>query len=174
MPGSVACPLTIEPLTAQAFAPFGAVIQASAATEVYAINAGSANRYHAIARVDCSADGGEPVISLVRAQPRQLPFDIVMLERHPLGSQAFVPLGKAAFIVVVASAPDATPRAFLAMDGQGVNFHRGTWHHPLLALATATDFLVIDRSGTGVNNDEVPLGQVYRLQRDALPEHLDA
>lgn len=161
--------LAIEPLTATAFAPFGDVIEADAASEVFPINDGTAQRHHAIARVDCAALDGEPLISLVRAQPRALPFDIVMLERHPLGSQAFVPLSPSRYIVVVAAAPDAPPRAFLAADGQGINYRRGVWHHPLLALEQASDFLVIDRGGAGDNCDEVQLTGVYRLSRDAWP-----
>jgi len=158
--------LPIEPLTRAAFAPFGDVIEAAAARGDYPINDGTAQRHHDIARIDCNAGDGHGLISIVHAQPRELPFAIVMLERHPLGSQAFVPLSPARYIVVVAESPEAAPRAFLASGGQGINYHRGTWHHPLLALDAAADFLVIDRGGDGGNCDEATLPHPYRLLRE--------
>jgi ureidoglycolate lyase len=147
--------LVVEALTPDAFAAFGDVIDAGAARTAYAVNDGTAQRFHALGRVDC--DGGTPVLSIFRAQPRPLPFAITMLERHPRGSQAFVPLSKLPYLVVVATDPQQPPRAFLARDGQGVNFHRGTWHHPLLALERESDFLVVDREGDDDNCDEVVL-----------------
>lgn len=158
-----AAPLRLQALTREAFAPFGDVIEPAAATQTYAINAGSATRFHDLARIDADRDDGRPVLSLFRAQPRTLPFALTMLERHPLGSQAFVPLSPRAYIVVVASAPSALPLAFLARDGQGVNYRAGTWHHPLLALDAVSDFLVIDRAGPGNNCDEAELTSAYLL-----------
>lgn len=155
--------LHIEPLTREAFAPFGDVIETDAAAQTYAINAGTTTRFHDLARIDTGRDGGRPVLSLFRAQPRTLPFPIALLERHPLGSQAFVPLSQRAYLVVVATDPSATPRAFLARDGQGVNYHAGTWHHPLLALGEVSDFLVVDRAGPGNNCDEVELETPFQL-----------
>ena len=137
------------------------------AKATYAINEGTATRYHDLARIDTSSGEGRTVVSIFRAQPRALPFTIGMLERHPLGSQAFVPLGTAPYLVVVGTGADDAPRAFLARDGQGVNFHRGTWHHPLLALERESDFLVIDRGGPGENCDELAFAAAYRI--DALP-----
>lgn len=90
-----------------------------------------------------------------------------MLERHPLGSQAFVPLGGARFIVVVAASPQAMPQAFLAAPGQGVNYRRGVWHHPLIALQQDSAFLVVDRGGEGANCDEVRLENSWQVA--ALP-----
>ncbi len=155
--------LEVEPLTAPAFAPFGDVIDAAAATQRFAINAGTTERFHALARVQTDA-AGHGLISLCRAQPRALPFEVRMFERHPLGSQAFVPLAPLRrWIVVVAADPASPPRAFLARNGQGVNYHRGTWHHPLIALDEVTDFLVIDRGGEGANCDEVALAEPWRI-----------
>jgi len=155
--------LIIEPLSAQAFAPFGDVIATAAASRKFLINAGTAERFHALGQVDC-AEGGRPVISLVRAEPRALPFVIEMLERHPRGSQAFIPQSNALYLIVVAASPDERPRAFLAERGAGVNFHRGTWHHPLLALEATSDFIVVDREGEDDNCDEVELAQRYRIE----------
>jgi ureidoglycolate lyase len=156
--------LRIEPLDADAFAPFGEVIEPAGAKQVYAINDGTAQRFHDLAALDCDSAGGRVILSLFRAQPRPLPFEVAMLERHPLGTQAFVPLDPATrYLVVVSQAPEATPRAFLAAGGRGINLHRGTWHHPLLALERVSDFLVIDRGGPGANCDEVSLPLVWTL-----------
>ena len=155
--------LDVEPLTAAAFAPFGDVIEPASAKATYAINEGTATRYHDLARIDTASGDGRTVVSIFRAQPRAFPFVVEMLERHPLGSQAFVPLGPAPYLVVVGTGADDAPRAFLARDGQGVNFHRGTWHHPLLALELESAFLVIDRAGPGANCDEVRLAVAHRI-----------
>ena len=156
--------LPVEALTRTAFAPFGEVIDAAAAQQVYAINEGTATRYHDLAALDCAQQGGRVVLSLFRAAPRVLPFAVTMLERHPLGSQAFIPVDPATrYLVVVASSPQHTLRAFLAADGQGVNLHRGTWHHPLIALDRSSDFLVLDRDGAGHNCDEATLTTAWSL-----------
>jgi ureidoglycolate lyase len=149
--------LKIEPLTASAFAQFGDVIAADAARKVFAINQGTTQRYHALARVDLV--GGQAAISLAHAQPFALPLTISLLERHPLGSQAFIPLHGTRWVIVVAASLESTPRAFLADRGQGVQYHRGTWHHPLIALDQGGDFLIVDRVGDGDNCEEA------RLQR---------
>lgn len=156
--------LRIEPLSAAAFAPFGDVIESAGAKQIYTINEGTARRFHDLARIDTEAEGGRTIVSLFRAEPRALPFAVTMLERHPLGSQAFVPLDSAVrYLVVVSESPADTPRAFLAANGQGINLRRGTWHHPLLALGRVSDFLVIDRGGPGHNCDEALLAQACRL-----------
>ena len=156
--------LHVEPLTRAAFAPFGEVVAADSASDRYAVNDGTAIRFHDLASIDTAARGGQPVLSIFRAQPRVLPFEVRVLESHPLGSQAFVPLSpETSFVVVVASDPNAAPRAFLARDGQGINYHRGTWHHPLIALGGVSDFLVIDRGGEGHNCDEVALDASWRI-----------
>jgi ureidoglycolate lyase len=142
--------LPVLPLTAEAFAPFGQVISAESAAQRYAINEGTAERFHDLARIDTTRAGGHPVLSLFRATPRPLPLQVQLMERHQLGSQAFVPLGTQRFLVLVAPpgpAPTAQDlRCFIASPGQGVNFDAGTWHHPLIALDGGGDFLVIDRA----------------------------
>jgi len=144
-----ACVLRAEPLTADAFAPYGDVIDVHAARRNHPINDGSAQRYDDLARIDVHEALGQAVVAIVRAQPAQLPVRLHALERHRLGSQLFMPLQRARFLVVVAPAqaehPLADARCFVAMPGQGVQYRRGTWHHPLLALDAATDFLVVDR-----------------------------
>ncbi|MBD5804441.1 Ureidoglycolate lyase [Azoarcus sp. Aa7] len=152
--------LDVEPLTREAFAPFGDVIEASDAAHHFTINGGNTERYHDLAQIEPGL-AGRTIVSIFRGQPRALPFTVTMMERHPLGSQAFVPLSGAPYLVVVAPAGDApdveTVRVFLARGDQGVNYARGVWHHPLLALDGVSDFLVIDRAGEGPNCDEVQL-----------------
>jgi len=150
--------LTPEPLTAAAFEPFGDVIEATDSARKMTINSGFAERFHALARVDLGNTDGGALINIFRAVPRALPFYLSLLERHPLGSQAFMPLAPHPYVVVVApgdAAPDITAmRCFLARPGQGVNYARGTWHHPLLCLYAVCDFMVVDRGGAGHNLDE--------------------
>src|SRR5690606_17481511 len=130
--------LRVQPLERVAFAPFGEVIEPAAAARVRSINEGSASRYDDLAVIDTDAGQGRTTLGIVRAQPRALPFSVRMLERHPLGSQAWLPLDPAArYLVVVAASAADTPLAFLAERGQGVNYRRGTWHHPLLLLDAA-------------------------------------
>lgn len=145
--------LPIEPLTAKVFAPFGEVIQLEGAHH-YPINLGSTERYHDLATIDVSDDDGHPIISLFRGQPRKLPFKIDMMERHPLGSQTFLPLDHFPYLIVVALPGDLKVenlRAFITQGWQGVNYAKNAWHHPLLALEKISDFIVIDRGGEGDN-----------------------
>lgn len=142
------------------------MIAADDAARHYPINAGTTERYHDLAHVDVAAEGGRTLINIFRAQARALPFEVRMLERHPLGSQAFVPLSSQPYLVVVAPAGELDPdavRAFSVEDGRGVNFARGVWHHPLLALA-GCDFLVVDRGGAGHNLDERELPVVRSVE----------
>jgi ureidoglycolate lyase len=148
----------VEPLSATTFAAFGDVIDTQGA-EPFQINDGYALRFDDLAALDLTCGGGKPCVSIFRAVARSLPITIRMLERHPLGSQAFIPLSGHDYLVVVALAEDSEPfesvRAFRANPTQGVNYHRGVWHHPLLALNSGDDFLVIDRKGSGNNLQEM-------------------
>lgn len=150
--------LEVEKLERDAFAPFGDIVE-TRGRKAYSINAGSADRYHGLATVDASENEGRPVVSIVHARPLALPLRVRTMERHPLGSQAFVPLNDSRFLVIVAAAgdpPDARAlRAFISDGRQGINYRRGTWHHPLIALDHETDFLVVDRDGSGDNCEEM-------------------
>ncbi len=154
--------LIASPLTRAAFAPFGDVIQTEGA-ESFPINKGSTERYHDLATVQLHGKDACALISIFRGQPVALPFTVRMLERHPLGSQAFMPLNNRPYLVVVAkadSAPDSDAiHGFIAQGDQGVNYHAGIWHHPLLPLEQDSDFLVVDRGGAGDNCDEYILPQ---------------
>ncbi|MBS0411234.1 MAG: ureidoglycolate lyase [Proteobacteria bacterium] len=151
--------LAPRPLTAEAFAPFGDVIEATDRAEQIAINYGYTTRFNDLAAIDVADEGGRAIVSLFRADPLEPPL-LKVFERHPLGSQAFVPLGDHGYLVAVAPAGDFDPAAvqvFMAGADQGVNYHKGIWHHFLLALHARSDFLVIDRAGPGENLDEVHL-----------------
>ena len=145
-----------EPLTAAAFQPFGDVIEAGDAFDV--INRGTTRQFADLAGIDVAMEGGRPRLSLYRVEPYPLPLTVAMLERHPLSSQLFMPLHADPFLVVVAPPGDsvnpASVRAFVSNGRQGVNYHRGTWHHPVIALRESSEFLVIDRAGEGRNCDE--------------------
>jgi len=162
--------LKMERLTREAFAPFGDVIELEGARH-FPINGGTTERFHDLATIDVCRDDGRPLVNVFRAQPRSLPLEIAMMERHPLGSQAFLPLAGARYLVVVAPAGEFDPsrmRAFRAEGWQGVNYAPGVWHHPLLALERVSDFVVIDRGGEQPNCDEVALQEPWRLESSGL------
>jgi len=164
--------LAIEPLTREAFAPFGDVIQADDGANHFTINDGNTERYHDLARIDPGEDG-RAIVSIFRGQPRTLPFTIAMMERHPKGSQAFVPLSGRPYLIVVAprgaKPAIADLRAFRCEGHQGVNYAPGTWHYPLMTLGEVSDFLIIDRAGPGDNCDIVPLDGTAVLELTAAP-----
>ncbi len=143
-------------LTPQNFAPFGDVIESSMATNDE-MNAGRFSRFADLCNVDVGA-GDVSVSIVVSRAPTSLPFTIEMLERHPLGSQAFIPLSGARMILVVAppaEQPDLTQLlAFESNGQQGINYAPGTWHMPLLAFDSGQRYLCIDRGGSESNCDE--------------------
>ncbi len=152
----------VEPLTAAAFAPFGEVVEASGAG--LPINGGAALRYSDLVKIEALA-GGRPTVAIARVlQSTGLPLAVTTLERHPLGSQAFIPLNGARMLVVVArdegAGLEAGVRAFLGDGRQGVNYRAGAWHHALAALAADDTFLVIDRAGEGVNVELVTVAGI--------------
>lgn len=152
--------LPIEPLTSVAFAPFGEVIEtpADGGNET---NGGLAVRYDEVAKLDLNEGGSKPLLGIFHVKPTPLPIEVRWLECHPIASQAFVPIGERPFLVIVAppgDAPDpARTRAFLTNGRQGVNYRRGTWHFPVIALERDTDFLVLDRGDAGGNYAEASL-----------------
>jgi ureidoglycolate lyase len=139
-----------EPLTQTAFAPFGQVLDATGDHRL--INAGLCRRYHDRASPDLI--DGRAGISIFQADARTLPYSFDLIERHPQGSQAFLPMTADPFLVIVASGPQATPRAFLTNGAQGINLARGTWHGVLTPLSAPGLFAVVDRVGEGANLEE--------------------
>ena len=145
-----------EPLTPEAFAPYGQVLQTEGA-ERLTINQGTTTRFHALAAAE-TGENGRALLSIFRAKRRPDPIAITLLERHPLGSQAFMPLSDQDWLVVVAKEPEAEAlRCFRAAGHQGVQYATGVWHHPLLVLAPEQDFLIVDRDGPGQNLEEITL-----------------
>ncbi|MFZ6814977.1 ureidoglycolate lyase [Undibacterium sp. Rencai35W] len=167
--------IQIETLSRAAFAPFGDVIMLDGARH-YPINEGTTERYHALTSADTAEQNGQTILSLFRAQARALPLEIRVMERHPLGSQAFAPMTHdmaAEYLVVVAPAGEFrldSLRAFLCQGFQGVNYAKGVWHHPLIALHKISDFIVMDRVGQGHNCDELSLATDLWLTEAALDQ----
>ena len=148
--------ISIEPLTREAYAPFGQVIETAGAHH-YPINSGNCERFHDLARIELGGVHARPLISIMQARHFTLPLTLKMVERHPLGSQAFYPLSAHPFLVVVApdeSGTPGTPRAFLTGPGQGINIAMRTWHGVLTPLDVDADFLCVDRGGDGNNLEE--------------------
>lgn len=163
--------LEVRPLTRAAFARFGDVIELDGA-QSFPINDGSAMRFNDLARIDVEQQGGRAALSVFRGQPVSFPLRLTAVERHPLGSQAFMPMGVIPFLIVVAQSDaqgrPGEPFAFLGNGRQGVNYHRGVWHHPLLSLDVVSDFLVVDRAGPGENCDVAALAAQYVIEAPAL------
>jgi ureidoglycolate lyase len=148
------------PLTAPDFGPFGDVLDATGDHRL--INEGLCQRHHDRARLDFGS--GRAGISIFNAEPRSIPYEFEMVERHPEGSQAFLPMTGHPFLVIVA--PDeggrpGDPRAFLTAPGQGINLLRGTWHGVLAPLAAPGLFAVVDRIGDGPNLEEFRYAQPW-------------
>lgn len=161
--------VTARPLTRAAFAPFGDVIDTDWDNH-FPINAGKCERYHDLARVEAEGPNARVLISIFRGTPYDFPLSLGMVERHPLGSQAFVPLSPAPFLVVVCpGGPDGpgVPHAFVTRPGQGVSYRRDTWHAVLTPIGAPQDFLVVDRGGDGDNLVEHHFDEPWEIR---LPE----
>lgn len=156
------------PLTAERFAPFGDVIETSA-TSVQGMNDARFERFDDLADIDIdSGDGGQVAISIARSKtPTILPYRFDMVERHPLGSQAFIPLAPFSFTIVVAPPGESVDiddlQAFVTNGSQGINYHRGTWHMPLIAAGEGQRFLIVDRASGDGNCEEVILDHMVTL-----------
>ena len=156
--------IVAEPLTAKAFKPFGDVVEAAGAPDRM-INEGLCARHDDLARLDFGPEGRAGV-SIFKSRLRKLPYRLEMLERHPDGSQAFLPLGEDPFLVIVAPDEDGcpgAPRAFITDAGQGVNYKRGAWHGVLAPLGGSGLFAVIDRIGPGANLEEHRFASPYMV-----------
>ena len=159
--------LNLKPLTQEAFAPFGDVIQKQGHCPEE-INYGQTRKYADLAQVDVGDEEGTATVHIYRSRPVSLPFRIQVMEYHPLGSQTFMPLHEQPFIVVVAP-PSQTLRfksiqGFFTNGEQGVNLHKAVWHHYQLSLGETGDYLVIERDGPGVNTIEQQLEQALFIE----------
>ena len=141
------------PITKDNFSQFGDMISTSEIKPIE-INNGYAKRYDGIANLNTSKDNGETTISIFSALKRNFPMKIDMMEKHPLGSQAFIPMKETTFLVFVApngERPDLNKiESFIIPPGIGINYNPGTWHFPLISTEDM-NFLVVDRKGSGDN-----------------------
>lgn len=155
--------IVARPLSAVAFAPYGDVLEALGAPDKL-INQGLCGRFHDRARLDFS--DGRAGISIFEAELRALPLRLDMVERHPEGSQAFIPMSPEPFLIAVAPDLDGRPgrpEAFLSSGAQAINYHRATWHGVLTPLAGNGLFAVVDRIGPGANLEEIWFDQPYMV-----------
>ena len=157
--------LTAQPLSQESFAPYGQVIE-KAGSQSFLINNGNCRRHHALAVADIAGPDGQVGISILAGKPYELPLELSLVERHPLGSQAFYPLGNHDWLVIVCDDDNGTPvspQAFLVNADQGISLNRGVWHGVLTPLVEASDFLVVDRVGEGNNLEEFTFPTPYQV-----------
>ena len=162
--------LQIEPLTKQGFAPYGDVIEVNSENQIISINHGLADRHHDLIKVDVNNENGHTIVSIIDTQKVCLPFRVCVMERHPLGSQAFMPIGNNPYIVVVTEPGEFDYnqlKGFLVRPDQGVNYAKGTWHHSCMSLYEANQFLVVDRGGQGANCDFVAVPDNVNITIDS-------
>jgi len=147
--------LKVERLTSDLFRQFGQVIETRG--DYFETNGGSARRYHRLAEPNCGQEDGRTIVSIFSVPAPTVPSSIAMLERHPISTQAFIPLAAGPTIYIVCDAEETptpeTIRAFIGHAGQGINYDVGVWHHPLISV-NGGDYLVIDRAGPGDGFDQ--------------------
>ena len=140
-------------ITKENFSLFGDMISTKDAKPID-INAGYAKRFDDLANINTSKDNGKTIVSIFSAKKRNFPMKIDMMEKHPLGSQAFIPMKETTFLVLVApenDKPDLNKiESFIVPSGVGINYKPGIWHFPLIATEDM-NFLVVDRKGAGEN-----------------------
>ncbi|HKJ95551.1 MAG TPA: ureidoglycolate lyase [Gammaproteobacteria bacterium] len=159
--------IAAEPLTREGFAAFGDVIDARGG-ESYPINRGRAQRFDDLASIEFLGEGARPLISVVSSETTALPLAVSWMERHPLGSQAFIPMQERQLLVTVAPPGELlraeTVRAFVTDGRQGINYHTGTWHAVLAVLDEPGHFAVVDRGGPGDNCEERDLDESVEVR----------
>lgn len=158
--------ITAKPLTQESFAEFGQVIEIGGDNH-FSINGGKAERFHALATADATGQNARVLISTVRGTPYDFPLKLTMVERHPFGSQAFIPLDPRPFLVVVChdeGGKPGTPHAFVAAPGQGINYPRNSWHGVLTPIGEPQNFAIVDRGGDGNNLEEFFFDEPYEVR----------
>ena len=161
--------IQIQLLTSENFARFGEVISCQG-NDYFHINDAHTERYHALVMTEIIGDAKAGISIFRNIKSTQIPFEISMLERHPNGSQAFIPMQGQKFLIIVAPSLDTdTPDlsqlcAFITDGTQGINYRAGTWHHPLLTLEAPSDFAVVDRIGTGHNCDVYQFPETFKIE----------
>jgi ureidoglycolate lyase len=152
--------IPLKPLSKDVFASFGDVIEVHSNNNIITINDGAADRHHDLTRIDVSDQNGYAIVSIIDTKQTPMPLAVKKMERHPIGSQAFIPTGNSPYVVLVAPAGKFNHQqlqGFLAQPHQGINYAKGTWHHACISLNRCNQFLVIDRGGQGENCDFVDI-----------------
>jgi ureidoglycolate lyase len=159
--------IKIKALNQKEFAPFGDVVEISKDKKPMLINNGTTERFHDLANIVTNGEDARTAISIFRAKPFPLPYMLTFMERHPFGSQFFMPLIPSRFLAIVAHDEDnksGEPIAFMVSPNQGINFKQNIWHGALVALDERRDFLVIDREGEENNLEIYNFEQAYRME----------
>ena len=140
-------------ITRKNFQKFGDLISVKKKKSIN-INDGYAKRFDNLCRINTSSKKGKTIMSIFSAKKRKFPMNIKMMEKHPLGSQAFIPMNETKFFVFVApkgKKPNTKEiKSFIVPKQTGINYKPGIWHFPLISTKNM-NFLVIDRKGTGNN-----------------------
>ena len=156
-------PISISPipLSKNRFNKFGDVLETEG-REHFLINNDMCKRYNKLSEVTTDTGVGVPQIAIFRGKPYNFPLRLRLLERHPFGSQAFMPLHSDPFLVIVAedfNGEPTIPNVFYTNGRQGININKNTWHGVLTPIIAECDFLVVDRSGPTPNLEEFNLNQ---------------
>ena len=165
--------IQIQNLTRENFAAFGEVMSC-AEHDFFHINDAHTERYHALVETEVLGEAKAGISIFRNIKASTLPLQISILERHPQGSQAFIPMQGQRFLVVVAKSLNATEPdlkqlyAFVTDGSQGVNYRAGTWHHPLLTFEAPSSFAVVDRIGSGHNCDVYQFAQAVLIEEKLL------
>lgn len=155
------------PLERDAYAPFGDVIAAKPGFR--SANQGSAQKSEHLAELVDLRQGARPNLSVFRCAPREVPFEVKLLEKHGASTQVFVPMNATRYLVIVAKGdaePDlSTLTAFVASGAQGITYRPGVWHHPMVALDQQTDFFcLVYEDGSDADCTEAPLPEGSRVR----------
>lgn len=163
--------LTLEPLLKKNFKIYGDVLSTDDSPSIV-INNGFAKKHHNLCAMDSNENGGKSALHLYVAKNRVFPLQINMLEKHPYFSQAFIPRSNNAFIAVVClgnNEPDlSTLKAFITNGNQGVHYKRGIWHFPLISLKDNEQFIVIDRTDCGVQENKIEDCIEYYFEKEQI------
>ncbi len=158
--------LTAIPLEREAYARFGDVIGAK--PQWRSANQGSAQKSEHLAEL-VDLRSARPNLSVFRCAPREVPFEVALLEKHEASTQLFVPMNGSRYLVIVALGGDepdlSTLAAFVATGAQGITYRPGVWHHPMVALDRETDFFcLVYEDGTARDCTERPLDAEQRVR----------
>lgn len=161
--------LRAQPLTPDAFAPFGRVVSAGLQPGSSA-NQGTAVRFDFCADLRSTRPEARPNLTVFRSVAKALPFEVKLLERHPCSTQVFLPMVISRYLVVVApNAADGGPDlerlvAFTCLPGQGVEYGVGTWHHPMVALDAPGELaMFVWEDGSALDCEVRPLGRAFTV-----------